>query len=85
MTSERERVTRDGYDTKEAEVAPVVDSSMGPTDGVTFFAIGLGCCEWRSARPTPPPGIQRLDPRPFGPRRGYIETRVARLEGHARL
>mmetsp|Transcript_43153 Transcript_43153/g.127872 ORF Transcript_43153/g.127872 Transcript_43153/m.127872 type:complete len:378 (+) Transcript_43153:63-1196(+) len=30
-------------------VAPVVDSSMGPTDGVTFFAIGLGCCEWRSS------------------------------------
>uniref|UniRef100_A0A7S0FFC6 Transmembrane protein n=1 Tax=Pyrodinium bahamense TaxID=73915 RepID=A0A7S0FFC6_9DINO len=28
-------------------VAPIIDSLMGPTDVVSFFAIGVDCCAWR--------------------------------------
>lgn len=28
-------------------IAPVVDSSMSPTEPVSFFAVGVGCCSWR--------------------------------------
>eukprot|EP00928_Gymnodinium_smaydae_P029874 TRINITY_DN22379_c0_g1_i2.p1 TRINITY_DN22379_c0_g1~~TRINITY_DN22379_c0_g1_i2.p1 ORF type:complete len:350 (-),score=57.41 TRINITY_DN22379_c0_g1_i2:79-1128(-) len=30
-------------------VAPVVDSTMAPTDQISFFAVGIGCCDWRSS------------------------------------
>mmetsp|Transcript_18447 Transcript_18447/g.41369 ORF Transcript_18447/g.41369 Transcript_18447/m.41369 type:complete len:333 (+) Transcript_18447:130-1128(+) len=28
-------------------VAPIVDGAMGPSDSVSFFAVGEGCCAWR--------------------------------------
>lgn len=28
-------------------VAPVVDSTMSPEDPISFFAVGINCCDWR--------------------------------------
>lgn len=30
-------------------VAPVVDNQMAATDPIVFFAVGVGCCGWRSS------------------------------------